>query len=268
MVNPLIAARDRFARANPEERVRVNGRDWGFTRVGDTGPALVLIPGTLGHGDIFWQQIERLRDRVRIVALTYPHSGGVADWAEDLVVLMDRAGLKSATVLGSSLGGFTVQYFAAVHPERVDTLVAANTLSSSSEIAAFPQYANIDGTSIEQLRAGTAARLRARAEEKPEDAPLSGLLLGELESRIPEAALRTRLKALRYGPELPPVTLARERIVTVESDDDPLISPKMRAAVRARLDPGRSVRFASGGHFPYVSRPDEYTKMLEETLGL
>lgn len=268
MTNPLITARNRFARAHPEEQVTLGERVWGVTRIGEIGPALVLIPGTLGHGDIFWQQIEQLHGRARIVALTYPHSGGVADWAQDLNALMDRAGFDSATVLGSSLGGYLVQYFAATFPHRVNTLVAANTLSSSSEIAALPQYANIDGTSIEELRAGTAERLRSRAAEHPEDAPLSGLLLGELESRIPEAALRTRLKALRYAPELPPVALVRDRIVTVESDDDPLITPAMRARVRARLNPGRSVRFESGGHFPYVSRPDAYVKMLEETLGI
>lgn len=268
MNNSLIDARDRFAQAHPEQRVVVNGREWGFTRIGDSGPALVLIPGTLGHGDLFWQPIERLRGRVRILALTYPYNGGIADWAEDIAKLMDRAGFASATVLGSSLGGVTVQYFAAVHPERVNTLVAANTLSSSSEIAALPQYANVDGTSIEELRAGTAARLRERAESHPDQAELSGLLLRELEVRISEASLRTRLKALRFAPAIPEITLPRERVVTVESDDDPMISPAMRATVRARLNPGRSVRFASGGHFPYVTRPDEYTKMLEETLGV
>lgn len=268
MNTPLTAARDRFAQANPERRVVANGREWGFTRIGESGPALVLIPGTLGHGDIFWQPIERLRDRARILALTYPHSGGIADWAEDLAELMDRAGFGTATVLGSSLGGVTVQYFAAVHPERVETMVAANTLSSAGEIAALPQYANIDGTSIEELRAGIAERLRERARSHPDQAELSALLLRELEVRISEASLRTRLKALRFAPELPEIALPRERIVTVESDDDPMMTPAMRARVRARLNPGRSVRFASGGHFPYVTRPDEYARMLEQALGV
>ena len=81
MDNRLIAARDRFADRHPEQRILIGGREWGYVLAGDTGPALLLIPGTLGRGDIFWQQIEALEGRARIVAVTYPESGGVAEWA-------------------------------------------------------------------------------------------------------------------------------------------------------------------------------------------
>jgi maspardin len=64
-----------------------------------SGPVLLLIPGTLGRGDIFWQQITALKDRMRILAVTYPSTGGVADWSSDLVTLMDRMGVERATVL-------------------------------------------------------------------------------------------------------------------------------------------------------------------------
>ena len=55
-------------------------------------------------------------------------------------------------------------------------------------------------------------------------------------------------------------------MVTV--DDDPLIPPEMRAAVRARLEPGTAYRFTHGGHFPDVARPGEYTALLEQVMGL
>jgi pimeloyl-ACP methyl ester carboxylesterase len=57
-------------------------------------------------------------------------------------------------------------------------------------------------------------------------------------------------------------------VITIEADDDPLIPPEMRAAVRARLSPGTAYRFLSGGHFPYVARPADYTALLEQALGL
>ena len=91
MTNPLIAARDAFAASHPEQRLTLGGRKWGFIDAG-SGPVLLLIPGTLGRCDIFWQQIEALSDRLRIVATTYPDSGGVADWAGDIVSLMDHLG--------------------------------------------------------------------------------------------------------------------------------------------------------------------------------
>ena len=83
MTNPLINDRDRFAGTNPETRITLNGRDWGVLDVG-AGPVLLLIPGTLGRGDIFWQQIEALSDRMRIVAVSYPgfDTGLVSDVAD------------------------------------------------------------------------------------------------------------------------------------------------------------------------------------------
>lgn len=268
MTNPLIAARDRFAAANPERRIDLNGRDWGYVDVGE-GPALILIPGTLGRSDIFWQQIEALSDRLRIIATTYPVSGGVGDWARDIVTLMDRLSIPQATVLGSSLGGYLAQYLAGTAPDRVNRLVAANTLHSVLGIDQRLPYAlDLAEAPIDTIRGGFASGLSGWRVAHPDQSDLVDLLLMEVGGRIPEAELRNRLAALKSGPELPAPAIPRERVATIEADDDPLIPPEMRAAVRARLEPSVAYRFTSGGHFPYVARPADYTALLEQVMGL
>ena len=269
MTNRLIAERDRFSAAHPEERVTVNGREWGVVEAGDTGPVLLLIPGTLGRGDIFWRQIEALKDRARILAVTYPRTGGVVEWADDLASLCSARGVTRVAVLGSSLGGYQAQYLAAAHPELVERLIAANTLNSVSLIRDMPPYSSdLDNAPIGELRAGFHRGLGAWAETHPEQKDLVELLLQEADGRIPEPELRARLNALKRGPELPPLALPREKIATIEGADDPLIPPPMRAAVRARLQPAVAYRFETGGHFPYVVRPGLYISLLEEQLGL
>lgn len=268
MSNPLITARDAFAAQSPERRIVLNGRDWGYVEAGQ-GPALVLIPGTLGRGDIFWQQIAALSDRLRVIAVTYPETGGIEDWAEDLAALMDHLGLQSAALLGSSLGGYLAQYFAAAHPTRIDRLFAANTLHSVAGLTDKMPYAlDLDAAPIADLRAGFGQGLGQWAKAHPEQADLVELLMGEVGGRIPEAELRMRLKALKTAPELPDLALPQERMLTIEADDDPLIPPEMRAAVRARVQPAAAYRFTWGGHFPYVARPEAYTALLEQALGL
>lgn len=268
-MNSLIQARDRFASANPERRLTVNGREWGVVRAGDTGPALLLIPGTLGRGDIFWQQVEALSGRARIAALTYPASGGVTEWSDDLAALCDAFGFDQVTALGSSLGGYLVQHFAARHPRLVSRLIAANTLASTAGIAGRPPYSSdLDTGPIDELRAGFGNGLKAWAESHPDQKELVELLLAEVAGRIPEAELRTRLNALKRAPDLPPVTMPSARIVTIEGADDPLIPPPMREGVRSRLKPAVAYRFETGGHFPYVVRPELYNSLLEEQLGL
>lgn len=269
MTNALIASRDRFAAANPEERVVVAGREWGVVDTGGAGPALLLIPGTLGRGDIFWQQIEALRGRARVLAVTYPATGGIAEWADDLAALMTDRGIDRAVVLGSSLGGYLAQYMAAVHAGRVERLVAANTLCSVALVRQVPPYSSdLDNGPIGELRDGFGKGLRAWAASHPEQADLVALLLAEVGGRISEPELRTRLNGIKRAPELPAVGIPTERIVTVEAADDPLIPPFMRDEVRARLNPSVACRFEAGGHFPYVARPALYTALLEEQLGL
>ena len=269
MSNRLIAARDRFAARHPEQRIAISGREWGCVTVGDQGPALLLIPGTLGRADIFWQQIEALQDRVRIAAVTYPDSGGVPEWARDLAELCGRLDLGRVAVLGSSLGGYLAQYFAAAYPHLVHGLIAANTLHSVAGIATRPPYSSdLDNAPIEELRAGFGRGLGVWRETHPDQADLVDLLIAEVAGRIPEPELRTRLNALKRGPELPPLELPPERIATIESADDPLIPPPMREAVRARLKPSTAYLFEWGGHFPYITRPGLYVSLIEEQMGL
>ena len=269
MSNALIADRDRFVAGHPERRVTIGGREWGYVEAGRSGPLLLLLPGTLGRGDVFWRVIEAVEDRARIVSVAYPSSGGVVEWSRDLAELCRMLALGNMTVLGSSLGGYLAQYFAATHPGLVERLIAANTFQSVADIAQRPQYkSDLDNEPIENLRVGFRNGLGAWAQAHPDQAELVELLLAEVAGRIPEPELRARLNALKRGPELPPLDLPPDRIATVEGADDPLVPLPMRDAVRARLNPSTAYRFESGGHFPYIARPALYLALVEEQLGL
>lgn len=269
MTNALINARDDFARANPEQRVSLNGREWGLIDLDGSGPALLLIPGTLGRADIFWQQMAALKGRVRILSVSYPDSGGVEEWAGDLIALISDRDIEKITVLGSSLGGYLAQYIAAVHPDRVERLIAANTLYDTAPAKRNPPYSSdLDLAPIEELRNGFGRGLGAWADSHPEQAELVELLLQEVGGRIPELELRNRLKGIKNAPVLPASKVGPANTVTIEAADDPLIPQFMRDEVRAVLTPAVSYHFESGGHFPYLARPELYTAILEEQLQL
>ena len=269
MSNPLIEAREAFSASHPEARRAVNRRIWGAIRAGAAGPALVLLPGTLGRADIFFHQIAALEGAARILALSYPGAGRLTDWAGDIAAMIEAEGMSGATVLGSSLGGYVAQYLTATRPDLCAGLIAANTLPDTSVVASVPPYAlDLETVEIEALRGGFLGGLRGLAVPGHPYADLAGLLIAEVEGRIPEDELRARLIALKTAPPLPPQTLPRARIFTIESDDDHLIPPPLRAALRAALHPGRAFRFTAASHFPYVTRSDAYTALLREALGL
>lgn len=271
MTNQLISNRDAFSETTPEKRITVNNREWGVIHCPGPGncPILVLLPGTLGRADIFWHQIDALKNRVNILALSYPDAGSVAGWVQDISALMKMHEFSNATLLGSSLGGFVAQYFAATLPHKIENLIAANTLSSVAGLNQFPPYSlDLNATPIETIRQGFASGMNASLNDNPERADLVELLLREVGGRITEHELRARLKALKFGPELPDISISAKHIFTVESQDDPLIPPPMREAVRDKLNPARSYRFATGSHFPYITHPHQYTALIEECLGI
>ena len=52
--------------------------------------------------------------------------------AEDIFIAMKQLGIKSASVLGVSMGGMIAQHLAAAHPERVEKLVLTVTAARSN----------------------------------------------------------------------------------------------------------------------------------------
>ena len=119
-----------FRKRFPEKQIKAGSLKWGVIDVaGKKGqPTLVLIPGTLGVADIFWNQIVALKGKARIVAVTVPPSLSILKLADGLKALFDKLDIGKAHLLGSSLGGFLIQHFAARHPDRIEKLYVANTL--------------------------------------------------------------------------------------------------------------------------------------------
>lgn len=55
---------------------------------------------------------------------------GLGHWSDDLLQVLDAAGIGPAHLIGLSLGGAIAQVFALAHPERVDRLDLVATVST------------------------------------------------------------------------------------------------------------------------------------------
>jgi len=129
-------------------------------REAGTGDVVLFLHG-LGHSRIAWdRQLEDLSDRWRCVAWDLP-GFGASEPLEDMtfpaianaaIALLDRLGADSAHLVGLSFGGQHALHVALDHPERVRSLVLADT---------SPVF-GLDGTTreewidqrLEPLRAG------------------------------------------------------------------------------------------------------------------
>jgi pimeloyl-ACP methyl ester carboxylesterase len=113
----------------------VKGLSVAYERAGD-GPALVLLHGFLFDSRAWRPQLEELSSDFAVVAWDAPGAGrsadprepfGIESWADCLSQLLDDIGFERAHVVGLSWGGLLAQEFYRRDPERVLSLVLADT---------------------------------------------------------------------------------------------------------------------------------------------
>ena len=170
-------ARDRFVTVNG---LRLRYRDWG----GD-GPPLLALHGAAAHAH-WWDPVApRLWRRVRVLALDWrghgrsawprPPAYASADFAADLLGLIERLRLERVVVAGHSMGGHAALAFAAWHRDALARLVVVD---------AKPMV------NLQRLLALQARGERPRPEFPSREAALRRFRLSPPETTAPPALVR------------------------------------------------------------------------------
>jgi DNA-binding SARP family transcriptional activator/pimeloyl-ACP methyl ester carboxylesterase len=103
-----------------------------------SAPNVVFVPGYAGHVEIRWEEprlshlYRRLARSARVVLFDKRGTGlsdrdtgipAVPEQADDVIAVMDAAGVERATLLGVLDGGAIALLAAAAHPDRVDAVI-------------------------------------------------------------------------------------------------------------------------------------------------
>lgn len=118
---------------SPPGRYYLNGLNYRVRVAGD-GPALLLLHGFTGSGDVWAPFVSDLSGAWRVVAPDLPGHGDtdapedaeryrMERCVDDLALLLDSLHADQAVVLGYSMGGRVALHFATTFPERVRALV-------------------------------------------------------------------------------------------------------------------------------------------------
>lgn len=118
--------------------VDVNGLSLGYQEHGAKadGPALVMLHGGLGSGDMFEPILPALTKNRRVLTVDLQGNGRTADidrpfsfeaMADDVAAFIERLELGPADVMGYSLGGGVAFQVAVRHPGSVRRLVLLST---------------------------------------------------------------------------------------------------------------------------------------------
>lgn len=113
----------------------INGLSIAYRRSGN-GPALILLHGFTQDSRVWKQQLHGLSNNFTVIAWDAPGAGkspdpseifNITNWAESLAGFLSSIGVEQAHILGLSWGGLLAQEFYHRYPDRVLSLILADT---------------------------------------------------------------------------------------------------------------------------------------------
>jgi len=116
-----------FREAYPPKVIDVDGFKWDYCAIGQGKEIILFLHGMTGSYDIWWQQMDALKDDYRIVSVTYPPLNSLEKMRKGIWAIMNREKVDRFNLVGTSLGGYFAQYLVAKDPDHIRGAVFSNT---------------------------------------------------------------------------------------------------------------------------------------------
>jgi 3-oxoadipate enol-lactonase len=260
----------------------VNGVDLSYIDVGSGGRAVLLIHGHPFNSSMWAPQIEAFRTRHRVVVPDLRGYGKsslpgacrettLETFAADNLALMDALEIPTFALGGLSMGGQIVLEMYRQAPDRIETLLLADT------------FAGLDTAERKHWRFTTADRLEREGMEAYARDELTRMITPANAEQFPEvaahvmemmmttppsgaaAALRGRAQRMDYLPLLEEIRVPTLVIVGREDAYTPLA---LAEQLRDNIPGSKLVVIDGAGHMPNLERPCAFNEALESWLAL
>ncbi|WP_439532744.1 alpha/beta fold hydrolase [Polymorphobacter sp.] len=246
-----------------------------------SGPPLVLLHGGGSGAEVFRSLIDRLADQAQCIAPDLRGFGGSrgqdiapdhAQWALDVVALLDALGIGRAALLGWSMGAVVAINAASRWPGRVSRLFLLGAPDPARQpdlagmLAANDCWLGLDDEA--RVLADREAVMAGLGEPARDDAGLVDELVAA-RAATPAEARCDLLRAMAVGrPDLRQALPAITCPVHLLVGDRDTISPELSARAIAALVSGASVDILPGcGHYPANEKPEAVASIIQRYLG-
>ncbi len=242
----------------------------------DERPVVALSHGAGGTHAIWYQQVPALGAHFRVVTWDsrgFGNSTNRADRpspeaaADDLAAVLDAAGVDRAHLVGQSMGGWHISAFAVANPDRVRSLVYADTVGglwTDLLREAFDRYTSERGGVLAgaadvvgrhpAIWSGTGERDRAKA------------FLYQAMGSLHRPPMHRLAQTLDWSVSHDAIAALGVPTLFVAGVHDEIFVPDLLAESSRRIPGAIYVEIAEAGHSPYFERPDAWNDVVLEFL--
>lgn len=265
--------------------------EWGSSRMrylrAGSGPALLLVHGLLGYSFSWRFAIPALAQHATVYAIDLLGTGfsdrppgldcSLKASAERLIQFMDKTGLASCDLLGTSHGGAVAMVAAALAPDRFRRLILVDTVNPwsahgkrltvfLSSLLIAPLFVNV-APHVRSLHEYYHRRMFGDPRRIPPDS-LEGY---RKPMRIPGSYEYALAVARSWNRDLKELESALPRIANIPTlliwgSKDTAVDPASAAQLKQRLRDCRLVIIEGVGHLPYEEAPEEFNRAVAEFL--
>ena len=282
-----------------ERLTTADGRTLAYHRSG-SGPTLVCHPGGPGFSSLYLGDLAGVDRELELVLLDPRGTGGsdpardsggyaIADYAADVEELREHLGLEQLLLLGHSHGGVVAVEYAARHPDRVERLILASTLSRHGPEQEAAMQQAVEARQGEPWYDDAVAALETEAQGSFADGrelmelcrrmmPLYYADYGEREQRhvasLADDSLcvdATRLwekeiwEHFDMRPLLPSLTMPT---LVITGEQDFITGPACAAELAEGIPTAKTIVLPGAGHMIHIEAPERFREAVLSFLGV
>ncbi len=263
----LAECRARF----PLQAVTVDGATWSCLDTGAGDATLLLLPGAMGFADTSFHFVLAFAPQLRVISVSYPPALAEGDRLVDgLAALLAARGVVQAHVVGGSYSGLVAQRLADRYPQRVASLILANTWAADPRRARWFRpaawlVARAPAWLLQRLATGYIDRFLPGAD------PATRFWRSYFAAILPAftpALIANRLHAFASldSAEWPSTSGWLGPVLVVESAADRLFGERSRRMLRQRYAQANLVKLDCPGHAAALTHVGDYVRLYEQWL--
>ena len=227
---------------------------------------IVFLHGVGSDKSVWRPQLEHFRGDRRAIAFDYPGYGesdpapeGTTrdDYASAILAAMSELGIRKAHVCGLSLGGVVAIALHHAWPERVASLILADTFAEHPEGRGFYER-SIEASS--DMRMLAEARIDILIAQAADPAVRTDLI--ETMARIDPAAFRIGAEAVWLADQRDRVHDIRVPTLVLCGAEDRITPPALSTALTRMIPGAQYEQIARAGHLINAERPDEFNTLV------